>query len=85
MYTIKFVDNYYKIDLTKTIDSKMNGLQINCPKTVAWFFFLFVSFLIGKLWIKIATAFKLAAWKYLPFINDKIWNKSKKNKIKKIK
>ena len=46
---MKFVDCYRKIDLAKTLDAKMNGLQVNCPKAVAWSFFIFVSSLIGKL------------------------------------
>ena len=46
---MKFVDCYRKIDLAKTLDAKMNGLQVNCPKAVAWFFILFASSLIGKL------------------------------------
>ena len=78
MYTIKFVDYYRKIDLAKTMDAKMNGLQVNCPKAVAWSFFLFASFLIGKLWMKILLNFRLIAWKYLQFKNEKIWNQSKK-------
>ena len=49
LYTIEFVGYYRKIDLTKTMDAKMNGLQINCPKNVAWFFFLFLSFFHRKI------------------------------------
>ena len=60
------------------MDTKMNGLQVNYPKAVAWSFFIFISSLIGKLWIKSIIHFKLIAWKYLPFKNEKIWNKSKK-------
>ena len=40
MDTIKFVDYYRKIDLAKTMDAKMNDLQINCPKKVERSFFL---------------------------------------------
>ena len=78
MYTIEFVGDYRKIDLAKTMDAKMNGLQVNCPKAVAWFFFLFISFLIGKLWIKKGINFRLTVWKCLLFKNEKIWNKTKK-------
>ena len=80
MYTIEFVGYYRKIDLTKAMDAKMNGFQINCPKAVAWFFILFALFLIGKLWMKIILNFRLIAWKYLLFKNEKIWKKKIKKK-----
>ena len=85
MYTIKFVGCYRKIDLAKTIDTKMNGLQVNCPKAVAWFFFIFVSFLIGKLWMKSFINFRLTTWKCLPFKNEKFEKTiKKKTKLTKI-
>ena len=60
------------------MDVKMNGLQINCPKKVAWFFFFFALFLIGKLWMKNILNFRLTVWKYLLFKNEKIWKKNPK-------
>ena len=37
---VKFVDYYRKIDLAKKMNGSINGMQINCPKTVAKFFSL---------------------------------------------
>ena len=81
LFTIKFVDYYRKIDLAKTINGSINGMQINCPKAVERSFF-FASLLIGKLWIKNIIHFILIAWKYLPLKNENIWNKSKKKTTK---
>ena len=37
---LKIISVILKIDLAKTMAANMNGLQINCPKTVERSFFL---------------------------------------------
>ena len=61
---------------------KWMAYKLIVRKMLLGFFFLFALFLIGKLWMKSILNFRLIAWKYLLFKNEKIWKKKNQKKTK---